>query len=458
MEMENTISLTELLAALIRKWKGICVPLLVFALMLGGYQTYRQISLANAPENTPEKIEERYQIALKDYETQKESLQKTLKDQEKSLKSKEEYLEKSILLQVDPYNEYWANIVFAVTDIDDSAQLYRYPNTSADYLPKKIVNQYMELWGSMDVPKDIGIAKYADVEWKYLSEVINVYNRESEMVSIQAVGATASDAEMLVEAVYDYFETHQSVIAASSAQHSFAVVNKSTKNVIDESLETKREDLETEIENLKTGIVDSEKAIKDLEEPEREEGYSKLAIIKAVVKYAIFGAVTGTFLACLLICCWSIFANRAISSFQLERTIGVPFLGSLRIPRSFAESLAVSVMGERSWKDAEQAVAYISQQARAIFPKDGTILLLSTLPEKLACKGMGELAAVLSKDGYNIVHAMDAVHNPKAVESLQVCTGVVFLEMIEKSHIRSIRNSVLQAENAKKSVLGIITL
>lgn len=101
----------------------------------------------------------------------------------------------------------------------------------------------MELWKSMDVPKDIGLTKYADVEWKYLSEVVSVSSLEGELVSIQASGSTSSNAEELASAIYNYFETHRDVIAASSAQHSFALINQVTKNVIDENLNTKKETL-----------------------------------------------------------------------------------------------------------------------------------------------------------------------------------------------------------------------
>ena len=457
MELENTISLRELLTAIVWKWKGICAALLVFAILLGGCQTYKQILLAADPENSPEKIEERYQAAWERYETQKENLQKTLEGQEKSLASKEEYLEKSILIQIDPYNKYIANIVFTFTDIDESAQLFRYPNTAADYLPKKIRSQYMELWKSMDVPRDIGIAKYADLEWKYLSELVSVSNLEGELVSIQAVGGTAFSAEELAGAVYDYFEAHREVIAASSAQHVFTVVNRTTKNTIDEALETRRENLEAEIETLKTSIENSKNAIEDLEEPVREEGYSVKAIVKSVAKYAVLGAAAGIFLSCLFICCWWVFANRASSSFQLERVIGAPFLGSLRIPRNIAERLAIAVMGERSWRNAEQAAAYICEQAKANLPKDSSTLLLSTLPDKLATTKLEELAKIFSENGYTVFPVADAVHNPNVVEALQVCPTVVFAEMPGQSSLMAIRNSIAQVKNAKKSVLGIIT-
>lgn len=458
MEMETNIGLAELFAAMIRAWKGILITLLLFAALLGGYQTYQQISLAQDPKNSPEEIEERYQKALEDYETKKENLQKTLKNQEKSLASKEEYQEKSILLQIDPYDKYIANIVFTFSNIDESAQLFRYPNTAADYLPKKIRSQYMELWKSMDVPKDIGLTKYADVEWKYLSEVVSVSSLEGELVSIQASGSTSSNAEELASAIYNYFETHRDVIAASSAQHSFALINQVTKNVIDENLNTKKETLETEIENLKENIENSKKSIEDLKEPTREEGYSIAVIIKTVAKYVFLGAIVGAFLACLVICCWQVFANRAFNSSQLEQISGAHLLGSLQMSGSLAERLSNTVMGERYWKDTEQAAAYITEQAKANFPKGEKVLLLSTLSAKQAHAGMDRLTEVLSKNGYMVCAVMDALHDPKAVESMQSCSAVIFVEKVGHSDIKAFRNCAAQVEDAKGHVLGIVTI
>lgn len=458
MEMESTVSFNELLAAVIRQWKKILASLLVFALLLGGYQAYQQISYANDPKNSEEKIEERYQTALENYEVQRENLQKDLENKKKSLASKEEYLEKSILLQIDPYDKYVANIVFTFSNIDESAQLFRYPNTAADYLPKKIRSQYIELWNSMDVPKDIGIAKYTDVEWKYLSELVSVICLEGELVSIQAAGGTAFEAEELADAIYHYFETHQEIIARSSASHTFALLNRTTKNVIDEGLETKRENLKAEIETLKEGIENTNQSIEDLEEPEREEGYPIETIIIAVVKYAVLGAAAGTLLACLFICCWWIIANRAANSFQLERAVHAPFLGSLKIPENLADRLADAAMRERGWTDREQALSYIREQTRANFPKEGKVLLLSTQPEEKVGAGMEELAETLSKEGHCICSAADALHNPKAVEALQDCAAVVFAERAGYSSLSAICSSAAQVKRIQKPVLGVITI
>ena len=458
METEETISLQELFAAMIRAWKGILVTMLVFALLLGGYQAYRQISLARNPDNSSEKIEERYQTALKEYEIEKDKLQRTLNEQEISLASKEEYLEKGLLFQIDPYDEYVTNIIFTFSDIDESAEPFRYPNTAADYLPKKIRSQYVALWNSMDVPKDIGIAKYADVEWKYFSDIISVSSLDGELITIQALGATSSDAEELASAVYKYFEAHRDAVSAGSAQHELTLVSRTTKNIIDDNLITKKQSLEAEIITLGTNVETARQAAEDLEEPTPEDGYFVMSILKAVVEYAIVGAIAGIFLACVVIACKDIFSNRAMSSFHLARTSGASFLGSLQIPHSPAERLSDAVMGERYWKDEEQAGAYITEQAKVSFPRDGKVLLLSTLPEKRAGDGMDKLVKVLSKDGYTLLPVLDALHNPKAVEAMRSCAAVALVEMVGYSRIVAVRGCAAQARDAEKRVLGFITI
>lgn len=458
MEKEETIRLQELFAAMIRAWRGIIVTMLIFALLLGGYQAYGQISRVRNPENSPEKIEERYQIALRDHEIEKNKLQKTLNEQETLLASKEEYLEKNILFQIDPYDEYVTNIIFTFSNIDESTQPFRYPNTAADYLPKKIGSQYLALWDSMDVPKDIDLTKYADVEWKYLSEVISVSSLEGELISIQALSTTASDAEELASTVYKYFMAHRDAIAAASAQHDLTLVSKVTKNVIDENLNTRKTALETEIDNLRGSVENTRRSIEALAEPAREGDYSSASILTAVLKYVLIGAVAGLFLACVVIFCRGIFSSRALSSFHLEWASGAGFLGSLRVPRGPAERLSNRIMSERWWKDAEQAAAYVVEQAKVSFPRDGKVLLLSTLSEKRAGAEMDRLSAALSGNGYAVLPVLDALHNPKAVEAMQACAAVVFVEMVGYSNIMAVKSCVAQTGEAKKSVLGFVTV
>ena len=89
--MEESITLNEIFAKIIRYWKQVCVVTVIIAVLLGGFQTYRMITLLNSPENTPEAIEARYQAALEDYEVQKYNLETNLETQEEALAAKKEY-------------------------------------------------------------------------------------------------------------------------------------------------------------------------------------------------------------------------------------------------------------------------------------------------------------------------------------------------------------------------------
>lgn len=213
-----------------------------------------------------EKIEERYQKDLLDFDEKKAGLEKRLASQEKALGSKRSYLENSILLNIDPYDKYTSYLIFAITDIDGSGfqQLYHYPETPADYLIKTIRSQYIELRRRSNVSKDVGIEKYSAIEETYWSEVVSVYALDGGLLAIEAVAGAAAEAEKLTGAVYSYFEENQPIISKSAFPHSFSVVDQATKNAIDEDLASRRQNLKDEIENLQTEIEEIQEEIDDL--------------------------------------------------------------------------------------------------------------------------------------------------------------------------------------------------
>jgi len=458
--MEDTIRLTELLAAMIRAWKKVCAVALVFAMLLGAFQLYRQVSLAHDDENSPEKIEERYQEALSSFEEEKEDMEEQLASQEKSLRSKRAYLENSILLNIDPYDKYTSYLIFAITDIDGSGfqQLYHYPETPADYLLTTIRSQYIELWRRSNVSRDIGIEKYSTIEEKYWSEVVSVYVLDGGLLAIEAVAGSAAEAEKLTRAVYNYFESNQSIISKSAFPHSFSIVNQATKNTVDEDLASRRKNLEDEAESLQTEIEEKREKIAALSVPEREEGYPTSTIIKSVAQYAVLGLVAGTFLACLWVCCGYVFRNRLISSYQLERTISAPFFGSLAIECGFFDRLANRIVSERVWFDQEKALTYIKSQVKATLPEGSSLLLLSTLPEKSVETQKNELCKAFCGDGFQVESISDVVHAPNAAQAIQTSGPAIFVEQLDHSDIAAIQDTVARVKAAKNEILGFIII
>ena len=133
--MKDTVTLKELLAIVVRRGRFVLTLALVFAVLMGGVQMFRQVSASRQENNSPEKIEERYQEALEDYQIEKENLEKELSDAQRKLDSQQEYNEESLLMRLDPYNKYVTTINLAVTDVEEEAfhQVFQVETTPVEY-------------------------------------------------------------------------------------------------------------------------------------------------------------------------------------------------------------------------------------------------------------------------------------------------------------------------------------
>lgn len=458
--MEETITMTEILARIVRSWKKIGCVALVVAVLLGGFQGYRMVSQAKSPNYSPEAIEARYQTALEEYELQKKNLETNLTTQEEALAAKKEYAQDSILMAIDPYNEYVTSIVLAFTNISGEGAVQgasQYQQTGADYLVQTIRSQYVVLWQSIDLAKDLKIEQYEQVQEKYLSEVVSVTNLDGGLLSIRAVGNTANETEQLASAVYQYFMDHQATIAQSSYAHNISVVSQSTKNLVDDSLVTKHQTLETEIQSLEDTIESLNTQLDELVEPQKEAGFSTSTIIKSVLKYTVLGAVLGIVLACFWICCLCVFGSRISSSRQAEQLYHMLFLGSLKIPHNVMERFSASLANERVWRNKDQAVAYLSQQVKAQYPQGGDILVLSTLSSKQA-KGVEALESALTSSGYTVSAVLDATHNPDSVQAIHKSNAVILAESLDATRMWEMRDLTSQVRSADKQLLGFVML
>lgn len=451
--MEETITMTEILARIVRGWKRLCAAALVFALLLAGIQSFRLLRQAKNPENAPEAIEQRYQDALESYTLEKEKLEEELAANEESLSSKQEYAADSLLMAIDPYDVYTTRIVLAFTGISENGAVQGVSQyqTSADYLVQTVRSQYLVLWQGVDYARDLGLARYADTLNKYLAELITVTGADGGLCSISVKGATAADAEELADAVYGYFQRLQSVVSASSYANTLSLVSRSTQNTVDDALISKHTSLDDEILSLETRIEELQAQLDGLTEPQREAGFAASALVKSAVKYALLGAVLGLVLGCFAGCCLSVFGTRISSSYQLERLASLPFLGSVRLPRSVMDRFANRLIAERSWTDAALSGAFLVSQVRPLCPDGGTLLVLSTLSEKT---DLSALTEPLTAAGFTVRTVLDAAHNPETAQAAAECGAVVLAERVDQSRMGAVADVTAALAHAGKKAVG----
>lgn len=455
--MEESVTLSELLAAVIRGWKKVIAVALVFAVLLGGFQAYRQIKASKDPENSPKEIENRYQDAMESYDIQRENLEISLQDQLNELESEQEYIDHSLLMKLDPYNEYVTYIHLAISDLDEGAfqQIFRQQDTPIDYLTSKIQSQYLVVWQILDLADSLDLPNGPKSESKYLQEVVTLERTEGSLLKITGYGTSARESERLADAAYKCLLNQQDAVTDGSYPHRFSIVNKTTKSIVDLSLRESRQSHFDSIKTLTTNIENLQKQLDELTVPEHEAGFSAVVVIKSVIKYIIAGAAGGVLLACFCIFVMAIFSSRAASSFQLERLLSIPYLGTGTVP-GMMERLANYVVGERTWKESEKAVSYVSEQVKALLPAGSQILILTTLPESRAEKSVSVLQSAIAAAGYTTHAVHDAAHNPKAAEDILQYERILLAEAVKYSSLIDIKSVLEQIRLYKKDAAGFV--
>lgn len=454
---DQELYLTDMLALCVRKGKAVLAAGLAFAVLLGGWQLYKQIKASRDPEYSEEKIEERYQNAMEEYEKKVEDLEQSIEREKKTLADKQEYLDNSLLMKLDPYNKYVTSIYFGFSDIDEAAwDQVHYSSTSLDFVYSKIRSQYVVYWSSMELPADLHVTSYSGVQDKYMREVLSVSNQDGGMLCITATGGSAAESEELADALYQEFTDLQPTVARNSYGHSFALLKRITKSTIDTGLEDTQKSKRDEIDSSQTSIENLQKQLEELEAPEREEGYDRLTIVKSVMTHMAFGAAAGIVAACIAIVLWAVIVNVLISSRHMERQFGITCFGAVKGKTDVFDRMADKLGGERRWKDCEQAVSYAVRKLETTTAPDSKLLLATTMRAGRHGDSAEAFKKGLTERGYKVSCVYDAVHDPAFMDAVKDCDGVVLFEVQGVSRLANTADVLELIKAMEKPAQGFV--
>ena len=102
---EDEIDLKQLIIAVLRKWRTIILCAMVFAVLGGAYKGITGFIKLNDAEYMAEQ-DKTVGEANEQYETQKELYLTQLKSLEREVETRNAYRDRSIYMNIDPYNEY----------------------------------------------------------------------------------------------------------------------------------------------------------------------------------------------------------------------------------------------------------------------------------------------------------------------------------------------------------------
>lgn len=458
--MKEPISIKEIMAVVLKRGKAILCAAIALAILLGGVQGVRGLMEANNPENTAEKVAQRNEEAMADYEKQRSILQGYIDNTLYKLEEQERYNEESLLMQLDPNNEYRCHMLMAITGVDETAfqQVYEQEGTPVDYITARIQAQYISYWNNMDMSEEFDNNPYEGVHEKYIREVVTLEKVDEGQLFLVANAPDAETAYDLCQTAYNALVSAYETVADASYAHELVAVNTATKLGVDSVIaKTQFINREDKVE-YEQELYEYEQQMAKLKKPSRETVPTVSGAVKDAVKWAVVGGVVGFIMACAFVWLLYILSDGVETSRQAEAILEVPFFGSAAGKRDIFVRLANRFVGERQWKDRDQAVQYIAENLKSRVYGQEKIALVSTLPVPAEDTGIQMLLKVMGEQGHTVVFAGKAEENPAAIAALRESNYVILAERLGTSNRAAMLHTVEQAKQLDAQVLGFITI
>lgn len=421
------INIVDLFYYVMSKWRMLIVGALVGAILLGAFGASRAIK--NKPsEEELKTAQQEYEDAMKAYETNKEKLQMRIDNLENNLEQQQYIQERSIMLEMDPYNIYEAIISYYVdTNYEIVPELYyQDPNYTA-----VITNSYNAAIQRLDLDQLFATEARPEV---MTANPVSGNGEQLLSVSVDAGNGTLTitaradsqeNLDRLTDAIQETIEDTKTVLYRTIGEHTLSVLDSTTSQTVDFDYASMQQSFNDNIYDLMQSLANSNDELTELEEPTAPSETPSNVKAEAI-KYAVIGLFVGIFVVAFLFAFAVILKNRMISVDEIKEGYQIPVLGTLagkkkqsRLDAFFAGKLGLEA------RDEEDSIAYI-KSSKELYLKENQVLLVSAS----AADELNDLAQKL-KDAdtateYRI--AGDLMRTASAVDSLHGATSVICVE------------------------------
>ena len=449
--MEEMITVRELLASIAWRWKKVVAVTLCMAALLGAVQAVRLFAGHKAD---PESAENEYAEAMEKYQRELTSLTKQQEEAALALQQAEDYIDRSLLMRLNPYDVCSYTAIYTVL-AEDGGSLQQSDNTDSDTVAL-MCQDYATYWRYGNTPMDLHSTEYADTGEKYVRELVTV-QAEGRVLCVTVNGTAEEDCRALSAAVESYLAEKTEEMVPYTYPHKLEQIEAGMHRDSDPAIALAQSDAQSRITEQEETVKSLEKQLKELQEPEKAVASSiGSASARALIKYAVIGGFIGLLLACLLILWGNIASKKAESSLQVERTLKIPFLGNIDQAAGKADRLFQKISGERTWETPDAALLYAVERISCGHNGKERIVLALADRETASPHSLAELKAHLEKQGVCAELVGDFNRNPKAVEALGQCDTVILVGRAHRSKLNDLAEIVFCVQQAGKSVKGFI--
>ena len=444
---EAEIDVLDLIRYLLRRVVWILLAGMICAGIAGAYR-YVKLKRAASNQEAVIQAETEYELDLERYERQSELIDASDVNTLDLIRRQEEYLQNSILMNLDPYHVWRDVIVVRIASKESESHAYQYREL---YRNELLNADYLQ-----------NLAKERGTDPGYLNELINVINADgvygistnnsdnsnnsgllvpvedvanpssSSVFSVTTYGNSKEEAQGLMDVVVEKLEDVQEHYT-KMLPHEMSIVSRACSESVDTYIRQRKRDTLTFTPNQMKDNVDKAALLKKPAETAKPAagGISK----RSLLKYGLVGFVIGAFLMCL----W--YGLRYLFNDKLSDYKGME-----------QEGLILKQLGCIS----DQGIAMAAANIRS-FAGENKRLFLTGMSEpaqfEAASSGLKEYLT-----DYEVVCARDLLHDPKTRELLLNCDAAVLVEQKGVTHYSDMIEEVTFFYNAGKEIIGAVIL
>lgn len=457
---EEEINLKALIIAVLRKWRGIVVTAVVFALLLGGYKGITGFQNLQDPEYLKEQTET-VEEAQEQYETQKAIYENQLHNLEDEVQTLDAYREKSIYMNIDPYNEYRETVTYYVNTNYQIMPGMDYQNINQ---ATSILNAYTRRVQDFDIYGKTMNLINKQVSIADIRELVQVQQDNANyMFTVTIVGSDEEIPSILMETIRNTVAESKKEIEASIGPHTIQEVTFTSGYTVDTVLSDAKIRFQDNITKLHNAIAGKQKAITELKKPSGEVP-SKKGALKQIIKFAFIGGFGGGFLAALWTCVVFLMGGRMPDEQALKERYGIRTIGTYwpkekKGAFSFVDGWIDRLAGIRkNERDEEHVYRLAAANLDACTGEGKHVLLAGTISAENLHHLYEKLCGYAEQKNYIIQEGGDLAEDAEAIRKLASSDAVVFAENQLKSRRGQFDKELELVRAQKKEVLGIIML
>lgn len=423
------VYIKDLLFAVLYHWKAVLTVMLALALLLGGagFLLGGKASPADAQK-------------LEIYQTEKAAMEQRILALQKTVTERQTHLEEALLMKLDPYNHYEAQVTVSVQLATESTDGF----VSA-FASQAVLEAYRAV-----LTEETSLDRLAQIlqqPAQYVSELIGATAPAigTDTVTFTVKCADAQTAAALADALQTHLEQQQAQVSQTVAPHSLSVLKSTALATADTALaETQRVEV-VRLAEMLSALTDARNKRNALVQPNTADP------VKTAVILAVVGAIAGAFITVCILWVGHIGSGKIYSGRTLHNRTGVKILGCLDSGRKRGpiQTRLRKLEGRSATTDASLVATDIALRA------ESSRLLVTGSSE--GRQALAE-ALKLAMPQAEILEAGSVLECPRALTALAACEKVVLVEECGRSCYQAVRQQLEKFDDYGKAVIGCVVV